>query len=471
MKPVDHRRPLYEAISHALAWFEEQDSRPVGPPVDAATLLAALPFEDLPCEGIEPEAAIAELAGWLRPGLSALGSGRYLALVNGGALPAALAADWLVSAWDQHAAFAQHGPAPIAAEHIAGRWLLSLLDLPAAAAVGFPTGAQGANTIGLLAARHHVAAAHGVDVERTGIAGVPPITVISSVEQHSSIGRSVRAIGLGLDAILAVEADTTGAMVEGAARDAILGADGPVIVCAQVGNVNAGAFDPLAAIGDAVEERRARRNDIWFHIDGAFGLWVRASPRRRHLARGAERADSWACDAHKWLNTPYDCGISIVADAEVLMRAVGVRAAYLPAEGEIADASDRVMEFSRRARGIPVWAALRSLGRSGVEALVDGACDAAAAIAEAVGAIDGLIVRGHEINQVVVEVVDQDGSPDAERTLAVLAAVVADGRCYPSSTVWQGRPGIRLSVSNWRTDAEDARVVAAAFADAIVATR
>ena len=470
MKPVDYRRALEEAAHHAFSWFDEQDSRPVGPPVDAVTLLAAAPEAHLPAAGIEPEAAIAELARWLGPGLSALGSGRYLALVNGGALPAAVAADWLVSAWDQHAAFAQHGPAPIAAEQIAGRWLLDLLDLPATASVGFPTGAQGANTIGLLAARHHVVAAHSVDVERVGVAGAPPITVISSVEQHSSIARSIRAIGLGLDAIVAVEVDEAGAMVEQAARDAILEAEGPVIVCAQAGNVNAGAFDPLAGIADAVKERRARRNDIWFHIDGAFGLWVRASKRRRYLAEGAECADSWACDAHKWLNTPYDCGISVVADPAVLARAVGVRAAYLPDEGEIADASDRVLEFSRRARGVPVWAALRSLGRDGVESLVDGACDAAIAIADAVGALRGMMVRGHEINQVLVEVVDEDGEPDSKRTLAVLAAVAADGRCYPSATVWQGRPGIRLSVSNWRTDAEDALVVAAAFADALAMT-
>ena len=467
MKPVEHRTVLAEAVERSLAWLESQDDRPVGPPTDAVSLLASSPVDELPNAGVAPETAVAELAGWLEPGLSALGSGRYLALVNGGSLPAALAADWLVSAWDQHAAFAQHGPAPIAAEHVAGRWLLDLLGLPPQAAVGFPTGAQGANTIGLLAARNHVSAAHGVDVEQSGVAAAPPITVIAGSELHSSIGRSVRAIGLGRDAITTVETDDVGAVRADAARNAIVGADGPVIVCAQAGNVNAGGFDPLDALADAVDERRARRDDVWLHVDGAFGLWVRASGRRRHLAAGAERADSWACDAHKWLNTPYDCGISIVANAQTLARAVGVRAAYLPEEGEVADASDRVLEFSRRARGVPVWAALRSLGRDGVEQLVDGACDAAEAIAAAVGALDGVQVRGQAINQVVVEIVDADGRPDSERTSAVLDAVVADGRCYPSATVWQGRPGIRLSVSNWRTDLDDARVVADAFQDAL----
>ena len=467
MKRAEYGPALDEAVRRSVAWLATADDRPVGPPVDAAALLRSSPIDRLPDDGVAPEAAIGELAGWLEPGLSAIGSGRYLALVNGGTLPAALGADWLVSAWDQHAAFAEHGPAPTAAEHVAGQWLLDLLDLPRTASVGFPTGAQGANTIGLLAARHHVASAHGIDVERAGVAALPPITVVGSAEQHSSIARSVRVIGLGTDAITTVESDHDGAMRPAEARRAILGVDGPVIVCAQAGNVNAGAFDPLSEIADAVAERRARLDDVWLHVDGAFGLWVRASPRRRHLAHGADRADSWACDAHKWLNTPYDCGISIVADRTVLARAVGVRAAYLPDEGEIADASDRVMEFSRRARGVPVWAALRSLGRSGVSALIDDACDRAADLAHALDAIDGVDVRGHEINQVVIEVVDGDGVPDPERTKAVLAAVVADGRCYPSATVWQGRPGIRLSVSNWRTDIDDVAAVVAAFVAAV----
>ena len=470
MKPVDYRPVLDEAIERSLSWLDHADDRPVGPPVDAVSLLASTPVEQLPEKGVAPEDAVAELAAWLDPGLSALNSGRYLALVNGGSLPAALGADWMVSAWDQHAAFAQHGPAPIAAEHIAGRWLLDLLDLPRTAAVGFPTGAQGANTIGLLAGRNHVAAAHGIDIERTGVAGAPPITIVGSVEQHSSIGRSARVIGLGTDAIVAVDADDSGAMDADAARKAILGVEGPIIVCAQAGNVNAGAFDLIGAIAAAVEQRRAQRNDVWLHVDGAFGLWARASRRRHHLAAGAEHADSWACDAHKWLNTPYDCGISIVADPAALARAVGVRAAYLPVEGEVADASDRVMEFSRRARGVPVWAALRSSAAPGVEMLVDDACDRAADLAATIGGLEHVVVRGQHINQVVIEVVDDSGIADTERTAAVLAAVVDDGRCYPSATVWQGRPGIRLSVSNWRTDLVDVAVVASAFADALDST-
>ncbi len=363
MKPVDHRPSLDRAAALAFDWLESLDDRPVGPPVDAATLLARAPVIDLPDEGVAPDVAVEELAAWLEPGLSALGSGRYLALVNGGTLPAGLGADWLVSAWDQHAAFAEHGPAPVAAEQVAGRWILDVLDLPRDAVVGFPTGAQAANTIGLLAARHHVLAAHGINVERTGLVGAPPVALIGSAEQHSSVARSARVIGLGSDAIVPVPSDSSGAMDPDAARAAILGHVGPLIVNAQAGNVNAGAFDPINVIADAVAERRSERDDVWLHVDGAFGLWVRASRRRAVLAAGAERADSWACDAHKWLNTPYDCGISIVADRAVLAAAVGVRAAYLPPVGEVDDPTDRVLEFSRRARGVPVWAALRSLGR------------------------------------------------------------------------------------------------------------
>ena len=217
---------------------------------------------------------------------------------------------------------AEHGPAPVAAEQVAGRWILDVLDLPRDAAVGFPTGAQAANTIGLLAARHHVLAAHGINVERTGLGGAPPVALIGSAEQHSSVARSARVIGLGSDAIVPVPSDSSGAMDPDAARAAILGHAGPLIVNAQAGNVNAGAFDPIDAIADAVAERRSKRDDIWLHVDGAFGLWVRASSRRAALAAGAERADSWACDAHKWLNTPYDCGISIVADRAVLAAAL-----------------------------------------------------------------------------------------------------------------------------------------------------
>ena len=290
--------------------------------------------------------------------------------------------------------------------------------------------------------------------------------MIAGSELHSSIGRSVRAIGLGRDAITTVETDDGGAVRADAARDAIVGADGPVIVCAQAGNVNAGGFDPLDALADAVDERRARRDDVWLHVDGAFGLWVRASGRRRHLAAGAERADSWACDAHKWLNTPYDCGISIVANAQTLARAVGVRAAYLPEEGEVADASDRVLEFSRRAR---VCRSGRRCGRSGGTESNNWSTVPVMRRSDCCGGrcLDGVQVHGQAINQVVVEIADADGRPDSERTSAVLGAVVADGRCYPSATVWQGRPGIRLSVSNWRTDLDDARVVADAFQDAL----
>jgi glutamate/tyrosine decarboxylase-like PLP-dependent enzyme len=463
MKTVDYQPALAAAVQRSQDWLSGYEQRPVGPPVDASTLLERAPLLALPNEGLAAEEVIGELVDWIEPGLSALGSGRYLAMVTGGVLPSALAADWLVSAWDQNTTFAQHAPAPVVAEHLAGRWIVDLLGLPEASAVGFPTGAQAANTVCLMAARNAVLETHGVDVERQGVGSGPAITVIGNAEQHVSIDRSVRLLGLGTEALRLVPADSTGAMDPTAFGQGMADIDGPVIVCAQAGNVNGGAFDPLAEIAALVAERRAVTNDIWLHVDGAFGLWVLAGKRYRHLAEGAALADSWTCDAHKWLNTPYDCGIAIVADRQRLARAVGVRAGYLPDQAAVGDPVDTVTEFSRRARGVPVWAALRSLGRDGVAELVDGACDRAAELAAAIGSVAGLVVRAQQINQVVVEALDERNQPDEQRTRALLAGVIADGRCYPSVTMWKGRVGIRLSVSNWRTDGEDVQIVADAF--------
>jgi len=467
MKAVDYDTTLAAAARRSREWLSSYEQRPVGPPVDAETLWSRRPSTEVPEQGLPAESVVDELGNWIEPGLSALGSGRYLALVTGGVLPAALAADWLVSAWDQNTTFAQHAPATVVVEHLAGRWILDLLGLPPDAAVGFPTGAQTANTICLAAARNAVLSAHGVEVEQEGIAAGPPITVIGSAEQHVSIDRSVRLLGLGTNAVRLVPTGHDGSMDPEACRQALNEVTGPVIVCSQAGNVNGGAIDPMLDIGAAVAERRTREPDIWWHVDGAFGLWVRAGRRARHLLDGVEQADSWTTDAHKWLNTPYDCGIAIVGQRERLARAVGVRASYLPAEGQIGDPIDTVTEFSRRARGVPVWAALRSLGRAGVAALVDDACQRAEELAKALGAVEGLAVRGQQINQLVVEAVDGSGQPDEVGTRELLSWVVADGRCYPSATVWQGRASIRLSVSNWRTDAADVAVVHDVFSDAV----
>jgi glutamate/tyrosine decarboxylase-like PLP-dependent enzyme len=468
MLDADFNAALDVANELARAWLAGTDERSVTPPADAATVLASLP-DALPPTGMEPAAVIRELAACAEPGLAGTGSGRYLALVTGGVLPSALGADWLVSAWDQNASFGEFYPAAVAIEHAAGRWILDLLDLPEESAVGFTTGAQGANTATLLAARNAVLAAHGYDVEARGLQGAPRVNIVVGDEQHSTVFRSLRFSGLGSDTAIRIPTDERGRMVPLALTAALELLDGPTIVYAQAGNVNGGGFDPIAEIADIVDAHRGRRSvdDTWFHIDGAFGLWVRAGRRHRSLADGSERADSWTCDAHKWLNVPYDCGISIVRDPQVLARAIGLQAAYLPEPGGIPNPVDLVPEASRRARGIPVWAAIRALGRDGMVDLIDRSCDRAAELADRLQHSAGVHVRAAEINQIIIGC---DATPTRsahERTRDVLAAVVAEGDCYPSSTVWKGEFGIRLSVSNWRTDEDDVNAIVASIERAV----
>jgi glutamate/tyrosine decarboxylase-like PLP-dependent enzyme len=469
MLDADFNPALDAANELARAWLAGTDDRPVTPPADAAAVLASLPA-DLPATGLEPAAVLRELAACAEPGLAGTGSGRYLALVTGGVLPSALGADWLVSAWDQNASFGELYPAAVAIEHAAGRWILDLLDLPAEAAVGFTTGAQGANTATLLAARNAVLAAHHYDVEARGLQGAPRVNVVLGDEQHSTVFRSLRFAGLGADTAIRIPTDRRGRMIPSALRAALETLDGPTIVYAQAGNVNGGGFDPIAKIADIVDERRSRRSveDTWFHIDGAFGLWVRAGNRHRALAMGSERADSWTCDAHKWLNVPYDCGISIVRDPEVLARAIGLQAAYLPTPGGIPNPVDLVPEASRRARGIPVWAAIRALGRDGTAAMIDRSCDRATELAGRLRHIVGVRVRAAVINQIIIGCAATPTQSTDERTQAVLAAVLAEGICYPSPTIWKGDFGIRLSVSNWRTDEDDVSAIAASIERAVV---
>ncbi len=471
MLDADFNPALDAADELARAWLAGTGDRPVTPPADAASVLASLP-EELPASGLEPEAVLRELAACAEPGLAGTGSGRYLALVTGGVLPSALGADWLVSAWDQNASFAELYPAAVAIEHAAGRWILDLLDLPSGSAVGFTTGAQGANTATLLAARNSVLVAHGHDVEADGLQSAPWVNVVVGDEQHSTVFRSLRFAGFGADNAIRVPTDDRGRMVPSALRVALETLDGPTIVAAQAGNVNGGGFDPIAEIADIVDAHRARRrvDDTWFHIDGAFGLWVRAGHRQRSLADGCERADSWTCDAHKWLNVPYDCGISIVRDPATLARAIGLQAAYLPTQGGISNPVDLVPEASRRARGIPVWAAIRALGRDGIADMIDRACDRAAELARRLQHLVGVQVRMAEINQIIIGVEASATQSEDDRTQAVLAAVLAEGVCHPSSTVWHDRFGIRLSVSNWRTDPADVDAIVDSIQRAVTAS-
>ena len=413
----------------------------------------------LPEEGRGDADVVSELAAAVEPGLVGSQTGRYFGFVFGSALPAAVAADWLASAWDQNAFSVVSSPAAAAAEQVAAEWVAELLGLPDGVSSGFVTGAQGANTTGLAAARHHVLANAGWDVSRDGLNGAPRIRVLAGAERHVTIDRSLRLLGLGTAALELVPADEQGRMRADELRAALADAAGPVIVCAQAGNVNTGAVDPVGEIAEACAAAGA-----WLHVDGAFGLWAAASPRLRRLTEGCERADSWATDAHKWLNVPYDCGLVFCRHPNAHGEAMAVAASYLQrADGR--SPSDWVPESSRRARGFSVWAAVRSLGRSGVADLVERCCDHARSFAELLGAQpDVEILNDVVLNQVLVRFGDDD-----ERTREVVRQVQADGTCWLGGTDWHGRAAMRISVSSFRTTRDDVERSAAAILDAAAA--
>jgi glutamate/tyrosine decarboxylase-like PLP-dependent enzyme len=366
-------------------------------------------------------------------------------------LPAALGADWLVSAWDQNAAIRFATPATAAIEEAAGSWLLELLGLPATSDVGFTTGATMANFTGLAAGRGHVLNQVGWDVNAKGLTGAPAITVLTGADHHSSIDLALRYLGLGLPTDVA--ADDQGRMLPAALGEALETVDGPVIVCLQAGNLHSGSFDPMR---DCIELAHAK--GAWVHVDGAFGLWAAVSPKYDAELDGIELADSWATDAHKTLNTPYDCGVAIVTRPSAMRSAFGVHTNYLiHDETGPGDPFERVPEFSRRARGVPVWAALRSLGREGTIALVEGLVVQARALATGLAALPGVEV----LNDVVFTQVSLAFGTD-ERTKLVTQRLIADGFVWMSGSRWQGRDILRISVSNWSTDAAD-------VADAIAA--
>jgi glutamate/tyrosine decarboxylase-like PLP-dependent enzyme len=380
------------------------------------------------------------------PGLVATAGPRFFGFVVGGALPAATAADVLAAGWDQCALNEVLSPAAAAAEATAGRWLTELLGLPAGASVGFVTGAQAANTVGLAAGRHDVLARAGWDVERDGLAGAPRVRVVAGVERHATIDRSLRLLGLGTAAVEEVAADANGAIdVADLRRVLNAGPSGPVIVCLQAGNVNTGACDDLRAAVPL-----AREHGAWVHVDGAFGLWAAAGPARAHLVDGVDLADSWACDGHKWLNLPYDSGFAVCAHPATHVAAMSYAASYLVGSGsERPSPSDLTPESSRRARGFAAWAALRELGADGVAALVERCCSHARRFA------DGLAAGGAEIgNDVVLNQVLARFGDDA-RTDAVVDAVQRDGTCWLGGTTWHGRRWIRVAVSNATTTETD----------------
>ncbi|MDD7937339.1 pyridoxal-dependent decarboxylase [Actinomycetospora lutea] len=422
-------------------WLASLPERPVGRPVDEPLALD----DRLPEHGTPAPQVLSELAAALEPGLVATPGPRYFGFVTGGSLPVALGADWMVSATDQNVAARVMSPAMATLEEITGRWVCDLLGLPADSAVGFVTGAQMANVVGLAAARHALLAGAGWDVGTDGLAGAPVPTVVIGEQAHSTILQALRLLGLGSGRAVRVPADDQGRMRADVLRDLLAAIDGPVLVCAQAGQVDTGASDPLDDIAAVVAGREQR----WLHVDGAFGLWAASAPARRHLVTGAAHADSWTVDGHKWLNVPYDCGMAIVRDPAAVTAAMSLSAAYLPMG--VADPSSRVPESSRRARALPVHAALRSLGREGVADLVERCCTLARQAADELGAHPEIEI----LNDVVLNQVLFRPRGDDARELA--AAVARDGTCWVGTTVWRGRPAVRLSVSNWSTTPEDVR--------------
>jgi glutamate/tyrosine decarboxylase-like PLP-dependent enzyme len=446
---------LDAAARHASRYLESLSERPVEPRLDASAAREALE-RALPEEPVDSRLVLDGLVADAEPGIAAMGSPRYFGFVIGGTLPAALAADWMTSAWDQNAGLAAVAPATGAIEEITGAWLLDLLGLPRDAAFAFVTGCQVAHMTALAAARHRVLADAGWDVERDGLFGAPAARVLAGAERHVTVDRALRLLGFGAGGVESVAVDERGAMRADALAERLDAHAGPAIVCAQAGNVNTGAVDPLGAICDI-----AHRAGAWVHVDGAFGLWANASPRHRTLLHGCERADSWATDAHKWLNVPYDCGLAFVADRDAHRRAMAVTASYLQQGGTVRDPMDWTPEFSRRARAVPVYAALRSLGRSGVAELVDRLCACAERFAQRLRDQPGIEVLTHALNQVLVR------PEDADLTEGLVREVQREGTCWMGATTWQGVRCMRISVCNWQTTFADVDRSVAAIARAL----
>jgi glutamate/tyrosine decarboxylase-like PLP-dependent enzyme len=432
------RKLLSEAAERAVRYLEGLDSRGVAPVAGAIERLKKWD-EPLPDGPTDPETVVALLDEIGSPATMAMAGPRFFGFVIGGALPAALAANWLAGAWDQNTVLSAVTPGTALLERIALRWLLDVLGLPPTCGGAFVTGATMANVTALAAARHAVLAGVGWDVEAQGLFGAPPVTVVVGAEAHPSVLKALGLLGLGRTRVVTVPVDGQGRM----RAEALPPLAGPTVVCIQAGNVNTGAFDPAPEIC-----RRARAAGAWVHVDGAFGLWAAAAPPRAHLAAGVGEADSWATDAHKWLNVPYDSGLAFVRDPEALRAAMAVSAAYLPA-GESRNPADYTPELSRRARGVEVWAALRSLGRAGLADLVERTCRHAARFAEGLRAAGYQVLNEVVLNQVLVSFGDQ------ETTTRVIAAIQADGTCWCGGTVWQGHVAMRISVSSWATTAAD----------------
>jgi glutamate/tyrosine decarboxylase-like PLP-dependent enzyme len=443
---------LAKTAAQAAGYLSSLDQRPVGVRADHSELLARF-GGPLPEKPTDADTVVDDLARAADPGLIGSAGPRYYGFVVGGSLPSALAADWLTSVWDQNAGGYVLSPASAVVEEVAAGWLVELLGLPPATSVGFTTGATMANFICMAAARSRVLESVGWDVERNGLFGAPPIEVVVGADRHVSLELALRYLGLGSERVRVVPADDQGRMRADLLGEELRRCDGPIIVCAQAGDVNSGAFDPLGQICDAAHEHGA-----WVHVDGAFGLWAAASPDRRHLIAGIENADSCSTDGHKWLNVPYDSGLAFVADPVAHRQAMSLLAAsYLVfGEGAERDNANWVPEMSRRARGFPIWAAIRELGRSGIAEMVDRGCECARRFAAGLGAAPGVeILNEVVLNQVLVRFTAPDGGDSDAFTREVVSRVQADGTSWLGGTTWQGKAAMRISVSNWSTTEAD----------------
>lgn len=429
---------LTEAADRSIRYLNGLQDRNIFPSTDALNKLAQFE-ETLPQEPTDPQKILELLDDIGSPVTVASAGGRYFGFVVGGSLPATVAANWLACAWDQNDGMRVLSPVAVALEQICLQWLIDIFSLPPGTWGGFVSGATMANFTALAAARHAILNKHGWDVESQGLFGAPPLTVVVGDEVHVSVLKALSMLGFGRERVMRVPVDNQGRM----RADALPDLDNSTIICIQAGNVNTGAFDPAREICQA-----ARNTDAWVHVDGAFGLWAAAAPERAYLYSGVEAADSWATDAHKWLNVPYDCGIVFCRKPENLKAAMSTSAAYL-VEGENGEPHHYVPEMSRRARSVEVWAALKSLGKKGLVNLIDRTCRYASRFASGLSEAGYRILNDVVTNQVLVSF------GDPESTRRIIEGVQADGTCWCGGTQWQGHTAMRISVSSWATTDAD----------------
>jgi glutamate/tyrosine decarboxylase-like PLP-dependent enzyme len=464
------QKPLEAALENALVYLEGLDRASVAATVDLVTLRNRI-GKALPNEGVPPEQVVADLVNDVAGGILGSAGGRFFGWVIGGSVPAALAADWLTSAWDQNSGHHSCGPAAAVVEEVSGKWLKEILGLPAHASFALVTGCQMAHVTCLAAARHAILAKQGWDTEKRGLYGASPIRIVTSDNRHETFDRAIRLLGMGLAQVEYLPADCDGQLPANALEQALKAdSSAPTIVLLQAGDVNTGKYDSFERLIPI-----AKHYGAWVHVDGAFGLWAAASARYRHLVKGVAEADSWATDGHKWLNVPYDCGYAFVADADAHRASMSSHAAYLTQDGDARDQLDWTPEWSRRARAFPTYAALRQLGRNGVSDLVERCCQHAHSLVMEMGRLPGAeVVSGPVINQGLVRFLDpKPGASDTDhdrRTEEVIAGILASGEAFFGGTTWRGRRAMRVSVSSWLTSEEDVRRVVRAVA-AVSATK